>query len=303
MFCYIVPRTKGKAELAKAFFEKQGMTVVDLTVAQPWEPEQVVVPVTKPAPAKPRKKGLPKLSGILLPDGRTNHGLIISDDLFPRIEDPEYIVKMNPRAGNAVSNLHPHLNAEGIRMAIKLYGDKGGVVVNDNQYARFKKMGAVTFDNWLIQRIQDEILTNPRLQTFYSMRLGALPREVETGIDWTSREFLKVILGEPRLAKEFGLVHSATKEDRMIFSIFQSMMEYSYSYKDKLKLAVEHVAAVKPDPKLKATVDKLCKSKLIGYLNSSKIETLFESLKTSTLASTPKHVEGVMDLLLYAIEG
>ena len=306
MFCYIVPRTAGKADQARAFFQKQGMTIVDLTIAQSWEPQHVIEPIAKPVIVKPRKKGIPVLGGIVK-DGQLKPALIVTMEDFPRIETPEFIVKLNPRAENARNNVHSLLNANEALYAVELYGAKGGVVVNDNQYARFKAMGIPSFDDWLIQRITDEIMTNPGLQSFYSMRTDALEPATQQAFHWTGQELLKVILGEPRLAKQFGLTHAATAEDRKIFSIFNGLKEYRHHLNKhpSLQTAIDHVSAIKADPKLADLVKKLTESKLIKFLHSSHIEELFNKMKISPTpdATRKKQMEGVMDLLLYAIEG
>jgi len=306
MFCYIVPRTTGKADQARAFFEKQGMTIVDLTVAQSWEPQHVIVPIAKPAVVKPRKKGIPVLGGIIK-DGQLKPGLITTMEDFPRTETPEFIVKMNPRADNARNNIISVLNSKKVLYAVELYGATGGVVVNDNQFARFKAMGIPSFEDWLIQRISDEIMTNPRLQGFYAMRLDSLDPAVRQGFDWTGQEFLKVILGEPRLAKQFGLIHAATAEDRKIFSIFNGLKEYRHHLRNHptLQAAVDHVEGIKADAKLAALVGKLTKSKLIKFLDHNTIQSLFNTMAISSVndATRKKQMEGVIDLLLYAIEG
>lgn len=308
MFCYIVPRTAGKADIAREFFEAQGMTVVDLTKAQSWEHPTVVLVEPKPIVRKPRKKGLPVLSGILY-NGSLKPDRIVTWDEFPRTETPEFIVQMNPRAQSACSYLISALKISEVQLAIELYGDKGAVVVNDNQRKRFSDMGVPYFEDWLIQRIVDEITTNPRLESHFALRMGALPDTLTNKLDYDNRSVLKLIMSQPQLAKQFNMVNNSTPDDRKIFSIYQGFKNYyasSGTERSKIfKAAIDHVEAIKPHPNLEPLVTKLLGSKLTKYLDISQIRHFFEYENVSDINHKPnaKRREGILDLLLYAIEG
>lgn len=305
MFCYIVPRTSGKAEAAKAFFEEQGMIVVDLTKAQKWEPEEVVYATPKPAVVKPRKKGLPQLSGIIQ-SGRPRPSLIHESEDFPRIEEPKFIIQMNARAENALNGFMSRTGLTTKTFIIKRYGAQTGVCANHNQYARFKSMGLSFLEDHAIQDISEEIIKNPRLQSYYKMRYETLDMATKADIPIGTRAFIRVILGDQNLAKEFGVNHSATPDDLELYEVFKDLVSsYRYTKNTFLEAATKHFEGMKADPGFVALVKKLSKSKFLKYMNASEIEETLESMNGQKPLTQlmKKHKEGMLDLLLYAIEG
>lgn len=307
MFVYIVPRTTGKNVVACDFFQSIGMTVVDLTQRQSWEPEEVLAPAPKPVVQKPRKKGLPLLSGIATPKG-IKHNLIVTDENFPRIEKPEFIVQFNPRVNSlSQANIIRGLTWASIENIIRMYGSKGGVVVNENQAARFTSMGIPTLQTWLTQRISEEILTNPRLKEAFGQRYEDIPSELRLKMRYECDEVFEIILKNPILSKLYGITHNLTQEDRTVLSIFNEVSISGYYNRDaNIQKALEYIKDAKVNPKCLELAEKLNKSKLISVLNRSHISSKLEAYASPAFKLTPedeKHKQGIIDILTYAIEG
>jgi hypothetical protein len=310
MFVYVVSRADKKIEIVRKFFADQGMIVVDLTLRQDWEPKHVMEPIPKPAVSKPRKKGLPKLSGMIFGAGTKgptlDHRRFLPNengvlDTIERTESPQYVVKINPRA-NSQSVL------EGLDLStniavVQLYGDLGGVVVNDNQYQRFThELKIPALKPWLLAKLKEEVLNNPRIQLHFSYNNDKIV-SLATGNRQEGRRLFERIMQSPDLALEFGILNETTAQDRVILSIIQQLTSDRYysrgwTYEAEVKEMMAHMRTIEPSPEVLDLADKIATSKLVGLLNVDHFSEIFGETPTE---HQKKQKSGALDILLYAL--
>lgn len=298
-FGYIVPRTDGKADIARAFFESLGMYVVDLTKPMRGETVEAVLPAPKPVIRKPRKKGLPLVSEIVR-EGVIHEARLKLDETL-RTETPEFIVHINA-AGNIVNQIS-WLRTAQERRFLSEFGGKGGVVVNANQFARFRALGIPDYKEWLVNHILDEMETNPRIESYLALRIEGIKTQQVEKLDYRQRQVIDIILRTPELAKSFNVEHQATHADIDVFNYFQEYREhFHYKPSDRLVALTERFDKIVPNSKLAVLVNGIIKSSLYQLLDIYNIESLFMS-KAPITPTRKKQREGAIDLLQYAIEG
>lgn len=310
-FVYVVSRADKKIDIVRKFFADQGMTVVDLTVRQDWEPQHVMQPVPKAKlPVKPRKKGLPKLSGLLTKDSRGNptldHKRLLLDvhqggmlDDLERTETPQYVVKINPRA-QSMGDMIYGLDRDSERAVAQLYGDLGGVVVNDNQAARFvNELKIPRLEEWFFEKLKEEITTNPRIQLGLQFTWDKLTSSVMVSSEHNKRELLRTIVGNPELAIEFNILNEMTKEDRKVLEIIESIQRRHYHRHTRQMVEItKHMADVVVMPEIQALADTIARSKLVGLLNVDHFSEIFGDTPTE---HQKKQRSGALNILLYAL--
>lgn len=310
-FVYVVSRADKKIEIVRKFFADQGMTVVDLTVRQDWEPKHVLEPVAKVQTVKkPRKKGLPLLSEILSVDHRGAHKLNYERyagaenmDTVKRTEDPKFVVQFNPRAQSA--DLFPGLDTAAKLAVVMLYGDQGGVTVNDNQFSRFtNELNIPSVSKWLLTKLKEEVNTNPRLQLAFGFsheKLGDDADKMSIAASHQKQQLLKTILRNPDLAIEFGVLNEMTREDRLLMRVIKGMTErhnWHWRHDKDVEEMRKHIEAVKPTPEVEAVAALVAKSELVGLLNTSVFSGVFGENPTT---SQKTQRSGALDILQYVL--
>jgi hypothetical protein len=313
LFVYVVSRADKKIEIVRDFFTQIGMTVVDLTVRQDWEPVHIMEPIAKPVVTKPRKKGLPKLSPLLAKDHRGNDDLKYSLyqtgtalENMERVETPQFIAHFNPRAQSV--NLLPGLDRQRVTAVVRLYGDLGGVVVNENQRARFvNELKIPELETWLLAKIKDEIFTNPRIQSALAYDHEKLVDDfVRTNIAgrYEKQKIFRMILSNPDLAIEFGVLNEMTNEDRELLYLAQGFIGGSWHYRHDTTVIeiIKHIRTIKTTPEIEHVGKLVANSTLLNLIDTDVFSGLFQDTPGTTITKTQKaQRSGALDILQYIL--
>lgn len=293
-FVYTVPRHPKKVLAAREFFEKIGMTVIDLTKAQAWEPKDVVVPVPKEVAYKPKKKGLPMLSACLI-NGAIQTEMLFADTAA-RIAAPEFVITISPNAKGAKKfgeNRPLYFDAHHAQALVRLWGDKGGVVANAPQEAKFMDLGAKGAKEWIIEKLLDEYKTNPLVAEHYSHAIGL-------DLDGDEHVVLHLCRNDPELRQHFKLPKPTDQRVLDLVALYDHFLahERHVSEKDKtpdLVAITKLIATWKIDPNTKRVADLIDKSTLLSMFKSYAL--------TSRLSSVGKETPTARKILLLALEG
>lgn len=303
-FTYIVSRNDKKLDYIRKFFANLGMNVIDLTKPGPHEAVEAVQPIAKPVtakPVKPRKKGLPQLSAIWN-SGGVDHTLIITDEKHARIENPQFIVQINPRAQNW--SMGYGFSTAAAEAIIRLYGEFGGIVTNSNQHDRFVnelKISAVK--PWILAKLKEEITTNPRLQLIMEMHPSkhtgplALKRNIQT------ETWMKIFWKTPELCLQFDVANQITEKDILLWNLICDVLfgyywDSYFSKETDAKEARKYFDDLKPSKEVTELVETIASSRLVGLLDPNKYAEIFGFNPTD---HQKKQKAGALDILLYAM--
>lgn len=219
---YVVQRSEPKVRAARAFFEQQGFTVLDLTKIH--KSENIVTTAKESRDYKPRKKGIPVLTSLLNANGNINTSLSKAEDAA-LIEKPEFVVKIAARnSTNCFDELPDDISLD----VVKLFGTKGGIVVNGTQAAKYKEQGAQTVWDWLFEKVFAEMKTNTSLQQYITR--DRTRKSKGFVVHYNSAGVLDVIYRDPVLRVFYDLDTPLSDDERRyarIWSFLVSKMSAS----------------------------------------------------------------------------
>jgi hypothetical protein len=305
---YMVSRHTDRVIEAREFFEAQGMVVLDLTKAWAHEEKEVVKPKPKPVVVKPRKKGLVRLDTIL-----GTHGISykLASDLIEtahRIEEPEFVVQFNPKADSA--NLHQHLGTSLKRRFVELYGKKGGVTTNSNQFSRFtEELKVPSLRDWLNAKIEVAMESNAAFQSGLSF-IPEQNKNIQILND-AQQNLYQIIVRNPDLAIEFGVLNEMTQEDLFLLEAYEQMFEGHRSYryeaiKDRLRKAARAIPVTQESKEL---ADRIANCRLACIIDTKELGKLFSVEEGQTSRKDAKLSKkliaarkSALDILVYALE-
>lgn len=297
-FFYSVARKAGANDVARAYFEGLGMSVIDLTVRQRWEPAEIKVAPSEPIDRKPKAKGLPCLKAGL-PDN-TQHfstNKLFAEDV-QRIDNPVFLVKVSPQTNN-----QDHIGPKGMgwksgyvspdvtRAVTILWGELGGVVANSNQEAKYIAMGAKTIHEWLPIQM-NTVIRSKEMMEFYANsvdhRKEALP--------WGTDQIFKTISLDPQLRNVFKLPKPPTARQLEINKIWSSFDRYTRDHNEIYKELVTFIEAIPLNKEIALLVRRLKKSSMLRIIDHDDLHRII-------LAGDTKDAKKARDILLTLIEG
>jgi hypothetical protein len=294
---YIVPRNSSKVDAAKAFWSKQGMTVIDLTVAQPWEPKDVIEPLPQFWPSKPKKIGLPLLSAGLTPNGHFS-GNLCHDDKAARIEKPEFIVRVPSTTHGMTEFKDENYSTNVSRLITKLYGHVGGVVTNASQHRKFVALGAKPVQDYIFEKLLDAYENNPEIEQYYRWTI-IHPYEYNLH----SREgFYELLRSDEELRKKFNLPAPISQHSLDLIEINYSIIgRYSRNHYDALKKIDAKIKTWNLNPIVIDLINKIIVSNLTGVIDYNAVKRLLASDDQQKVSPAKK--AKIREFILTALEG
>lgn len=297
-FFYSVARKTGANDIARAYFEGLGMSVIDLTVRQRWEPAEIKMAPAEPKERVAKKKGIPCLKA-----GMTSTSQHFSTDkLFQkdaqRIIQPEFLVKVSSQTNNqdhlgpkGASWMSGYVSPDVTRAVTILWGELGGVVGNSNQEAKFIAMGAKTIHEWLPIQM-DKVIRSKEMQEFYANSVD----HRKDGLQYGADKIFKTIRLDPQLSSHFKLPKPPTVRQVEINRIWASFDNYTRNHSDIYKELVKVVEAIPLNKEIAALVARLKKSKMLQIVDEDDLHRII-------LSGDPKDAKKARDVLLTLIEG
>lgn len=297
---YIVPRADQKVEAARAFFKSIGMYVVDLTLAQKWEHSEANKAPTPEYERKPRKNGIPLLSQIRSEiDGNAKISTALAFIETPNLtKEPEFIVKFNRKNNQAFLD---DLSQQVTDHIVRLWGDKGAIVVNQNQMDRYLKAGAVDMKEYVLDKCLDAFQNNKNIIEFLPFDYSKHPQYSGWGSERHIFSWFPIILGDPDLAQYFGIVDNRTKDEIAIMEIYNAFKN-NYWRGDKkqyetIELIIKNAIL---DNKIEELRDLISKSKMISLFEQTTMDSIINHSKI--YGYTDKQRLAARDMLLNALE-
>lgn len=288
---YVVHRSDAKIADAKAFFTKLGFWVVDLT--KPYKDEPVPIIEERTREYKPRKVGIPKLS-CLLQDGyktiSTDRAKL--DDVI-RIEKPEFYVKIGARNNTSVFE---DWGVASSRHIVALFGDKGGIVVNDTQANKYRLEGALSLDEWLFDKVEQELRSNTRIHAHMTVdHTKTLVR-----LDYHEQEIVNLVFKDEVLSTYFDLSSPLTEVDKAYLELWTSL--YS-RFKWKRTKEVEAIHAFlnsfPTSDSIKKLIDAVKRSTVTAVVSAGRMESILGKTENTPIINMQK--TKARDILIYAL--
>lgn len=304
--CYLVylsPRTKGTSEKAVEFFKNLGMNVIDHVAYRASIAPELKADKVEAAPKKPKLVGIPSMSnlvknGYFACRGHMNENVV-------RIEKPDFIFQPHNFSGAEYTHKFFEFKDDAGPYIIKLYGDKGGIVVNSRQKDKYIAEGAVDGYIWLGQKLVEEFTNRPALLNQVAFQVGFWKKNDDVGN--TVDELYKLSTKSETLRKALGFPDPLTQEEQQILFIWDQVKpidRYGHRYakvtsmEDSVKAIEKLITDTVADPLLEVIQSMVKDSKLFGYLD---FDSMMRDLNRTTI--TPEEKDNIESLLLIALQG
>lgn len=308
VFLYTVARSPKKVDAARAFFKAQGFVILDLTIAQKWEAQDAAAPMPKEYTSRPRRRGLAMLASAM----KTVDGKEIINMTWPNqeeeqlVEKPEFVLKASfksdvvhlPNQSNTVS-----------KFIIRKWGKVGAFVVNQNQEAKYLAMGAMTYEDYLLGKILEELKNNPRIRA----SLGFMWSRDKTIMEkkWGShvlydreQKFLEAVYADQDLKDYFGIVDTMTEEDKLFWTMWNEFRAEGRNGTKKLdKEIIKLLEEFPTDANVIDLFDQIRRSTLLLAFNPDVTRDIMTNNKDrKPTGTTSQHRQMLRDMILEAIE-
>lgn len=289
--CYIVPRHPAKVKEAKAFFEKRGFTVLDITPGQAIEKD----PNPKPRAApKPKRKGVPVLKTFINPEGSDNdenfdvyYGYYRDDNEL--IEKPEAVTMIS---GTRINVKHfQNTSEEAFAAIIRLFGSKVGVVPSRQSYDKLIETGAKPLDLYVKEQLAEQFVNSKTIEAFYRNLRPADYHQSDT-LDAVFR----VLRRDDKLRKQFKLPPKLSQHDQDLVTLWESYDLWAHERDPVLKLVYDTKRTWTATPAFEAIQSMVVKN------------PAFKALHLAWLANLVDHPdqivrEKIKKILLTAMKG
>lgn len=179
------------------------MTVIDLTGHIPGDVIKRVIPSEDRVP---KRIGIPTVGNMLNEYGSFSLAYLKLKN--PKlITKPEFYIKVSS-AKDAAKLSFPGFNAGNSETIAKLFGDKGGVIVSTIQENKYIDLGAIDHKKYVINKVSQEMVTNPRIREYEYH-----PQRAAERIKRPHEALISIIYIVPELRKEFDLKNNLNETD------------------------------------------------------------------------------------------
>lgn len=294
---YMVQRSDSRVEAARAFFAAQGFLVLDMTKRHKWEPEPIAAPKKEARIYKARAKGIPVLSSVLPAPGRRISTNLAKHEYVARIENPEFIIKLNNRDDK---NLISGLPVQESNDVVRLFGSVGGIVVNESQSDKYRNIGAKDFEPWLLDKVITEIQTNTKILDHLSVSL----KRVEDRCSYQTTQVLRAIECDDVLSAYYDINHTLGDTDRAYLRLWEMLdRKNKYTVKPEIVALREKINKVPISNSLLTLTAAIKSSVLVDMIDCSGYLSLLTSSRTSPSSTINMQIARARDILIFAIAG
>lgn len=284
---------------AVRFFEKLGFYVIDHAdehdaYLKVEEARLKALKITQPAIVKPPKpEGMTSLENLLQGGRFTPRGHLDRIKHHPerliRTTTFECVFKPHHLKGDAWDSKFFAFGDSKAEDVVAFLGARAAICVNQIQYEAQIKKGAKDGYLYLVEKISEEILTNPRIRSYLEIE-----RLVEHRSDSSLGDKLKTLCSisrwSERLRAELKLPDPVTGEDEAVIGIYKNMYTSATTYRQKpweAKIQELHktIQTWTTPPELVALYQKLKNNPMLAVLDLVQVES---QLRNDSVAN-PDH--------------
>lgn len=216
---YRVPRSFKGLNKAREAITSAGYKLLDMTIAQPWEEPDVIVPYKAPD-AAPKLEGLPTLAAISSDTGGTiwvPENPATDKEIKERTTEPKYVVVLGR---NKTLHRLPYMTEEATKAINQLFGKDIGVCVSETQANAYIKKGAKSLRPFLFEWLLEHYKKNRRIRA----HLKRDHTRVKVNRDRLT-ELLTIAEQIPELQTTLKVSRTLTEEDWKIIHIGRAIRE------------------------------------------------------------------------------
>lgn len=277
---FIVPRTYTKTPKVREAFESLGYTVLDMTIAQPWEKPDVVTPIVRAE--RNVKKGLPLLSGVRV--GKRSFSMpedpACSESVKARSEKPEFVLTV--KRGKEGTELTDYLNEDASKAIMDMFAEKLGLAISVTQEEAYIKKGAKSLNTHLIELIVKEYETNPRIRAHLARDFTRIK------LPGVFVCFMQAVEKIPELQPTLGLVENLTERDWNIISIARSLTKSVFFDSSAIE---DTVNKVKLDSAFVSIINRMSCNKLMDVFDIFSLVGILYSPEPYSSKTRPALIE------------
>lgn len=204
-------------KLRNALSQRTDLDFIDLTIKHSWEIKDQIT-----SPAKPKVKGVVsayKLAYDYKPKQGKDH-LNAEKDF---ITEPIFVIYMGRGDDYLVSPFSRYMEKE----LFKRFGKQGGICTTDTSLRSYLSKGAVTFTEYIVQKIYDHLIKNNRVKRYNSITVSAKKAE---------NDLANAILVSDDLSKYFGIYTALTDDDRFFYKLYLELLFSSLKHEKLSKI-------------------------------------------------------------------
>lgn len=288
---YIVPRTKTGHSDAVAFFERMGFTVNDF--ATQWDKDRIANQAyALPAASRTVYEGLASLVNLTAhrhgfkPNGHRQD----NPDRVIRITDYTHVIQAHNLSGSDWDKKFFPWGDEYGKKFVDRFKDQIGICTNVKQLkTQMEKKGKGDGVSFIIQSISQEILTNPRIRTYFGMQ----------GTDSSMNTDLVALLrmGEhsPLLRKEFDLPEPVTAYDLETIKLYEHLVTKAkyptHKWEKEITLTHKEVEQIKLKDPFQDLRERVQRSLTFGLLNIQEMADTLGAARTDQRHGVTSFIE------------
>lgn len=299
---YVIPRHAKNLPDVRKMLNDRGMTLLDLTLDQAWEPKGVSAPKERVKYVK--KEGLVWLGAAYDVSHRSAYNLErCRHPDADRITDFKFTVKIdydsNRGVGGKIGIFNDLLT---IQTIVSLFGSDGGVVVNSKQQESYLKKGVPDFMDYFLPILKDYICNSPTIKASYAVDFERISDGLRNRYD--DRYYLtEMFFDNEYLADIFGLVSNKTDLDNKYLRLWQKVRERSHwDLNDDQKKIVNEIGtyldSIKPSKQALKIIHQVENSNLIMLIDKDKIDYVFKNFTKNS----PEYIKAIK-LIKTALKG
>lgn len=276
---YHISMKKNAKEIARAFFQKEGMEVIDLTneaVAQ-------TIPSSRrssgAAPRAPSLKGWPSLKAIQASDGSIDRDAL-KGHITLRNEKPKFAVCVS-MARDVPYNALGTWDSEATRIIIDLFGADGVVNTNKVKHEKALEAGAVQMDEYVVHQVCQEMVSNPRIHKYWAYDVDRVLDHYAGISNGYRKPVLRLIYNDASLCKKFKLVNTLTENEQKIVYLWKQMNSWFRTRHESVLAPVKAVLnAIPLHADNTAVVDKVkAPNPLLRILDEDQFKCIADSVR------------------------
>lgn len=283
---------------AKALFEAQGMTVLDLTVHHKWEPA--------PIPPKPKiqdkltQAGYPTMISIMDKHGylfptRIGKGDTPDQKDVVRTKDFKAYIRLKSTENYASSTLHCSL--DNVRSIGKLFGNDIVVATSQAQVDKLEKQGAVHASVYVLKMLSHIVTTSPEIMNHFKFTIS----EKQMKPDYNRRQIYNLIIKSNELRRRLKLPPKLSDDLMRIVDLWDEMTKYPSSI-PQVQNALIKIKKIKISKAISKITDTISKSPYISFLDLSEIREVIDpeygNVTRPEYADEVKAAEKLLSLVL-----
>ena len=273
LLIYVVPRTVKKVEAARAFFAKQNVTFIDLSISEVHETAPRVV-----TSKKDKVLGYPTLASSYSKSRFSQELAKEAVEPEQRVIKPLYFTALNAKSDKYSSTYDlPGIPRAAADLLRELWGDEGAVIFNNATGDKLHKAGVPSAREFLIKQVKG-LMKDKEILKYMGSSKSRLIDELDAPTEVV--EAINIVWTNPTVLEKLKLSRALPERKHKLLSLFEAL-------KKDHELREDYVASLKIPltPKVRAFGEKLKANKILPLLDLDVIAVMLRGRSKSEAVS------------------